>query len=161
MKIGDIVFVRGKGIVGSIVKYATKSKYSHVALAVSEKHVVEIDWKYDVRIRELEHLNYDIYSLNRDLTIEEEISIINFVYSLLGRKYDFLKIVSLILELTFKARGKLLFNNKNKLICSDIIDLAFQNIGVDLVPDHKEQDVTPQELCLSRDLIFIESVDLN
>lgn len=160
IKTGDIILVNGTSIVSRIIKFITKSKYSHVALAISDSHVVEIDWKYRVQVRTIQHKHFDVYRLNRDLTTEEIFMLLNYSYSLIGLKYDFLKIFSLLIEIIFKKRGKRLFNNPKKLICSDIVDSGYKRIGVDLVSNFNEQDTTPDDISKSNFIVFVESVKL-
>lgn len=160
IEIGDVLLVKGKGLVSFLVKLFTRSKYSHVALAVSNNRVIEIDWKYRLQIRSIEHEEYDVYRLNRGLTNEETFIILSYVYSLIGSKYDFSKIFSLVFEILFSRRGKRIFDNPNKFICSDIIDSAYQKIGVDLVPHYADQDTTPDDLSKSKMLVMVGSYSI-
>lgn len=157
IKTGDVLLVKGNGVISKLIKLVTRSKYSHVSLAISDTYVIEIDWKYRLQIRPIEYKSFDVYRLNRDLTNEDLFKMLDYAYSLIGTKYDFSKIVSLFFEMIFGKRGKMLFNNPSKYICSDIVDLAYQQIGIDLVEKYGEQDVTPDDISKSKQLRFIYS----
>lgn len=161
MKIGDVILVRGRGIISLLIRLVTRSKYSHVALALSDKHVLEIDWKYRLKINEIHYNHYDIYRFYRELNHDEIFKLLNFAYSVIGTKYDFKQIFSLFLEYTFNIKSDYLFNNPKKLICSDVVDLAYKEIGVDLIPNKEYQNVTPHDVSTSPKLKKIESVDLS
>lgn len=157
MKAGDIVLVKRKTPISLLVRLLTNSKYSHVALAVSETYVLEIDIKYNLRIRKMSYTCYDVYRLKRELSLTEEARLLQYAYSLVGKKYDFLRIFSLLIELSLHLRGHKIFNDPNRLICSDLIDSSYKQINVDLLPQYTDQDTTPHDISQSPELHIVES----
>lgn len=157
MKAGDIILVKGKNPISLLVRFFTNSVYSHVALAISENYVLEIDATYTLQIRKNNYTCYDVYRLKRELLPSELSTLLRYAHSLIGKKYDFMRIFSLVFELSLHLRGKKIFDDSNKLICSDLIDSSYKQINVDLIPQYKHQDTTPVDISKSQELFKAES----
>jgi hypothetical protein len=65
----DILFYKGNSLISHLIEKQTHSPYSHVAMVLDDKHIIEIDRNYNLRIN---HINYssksfDIYRLKEEL----------------------------------------------------------------------------------------------
>jgi uncharacterized protein YycO len=140
MQACDVVFFRGKGIVGSLISWFTQSPYSHVGLAIDGAHIIQayrfvqtgiVPFEYDPSI-------HRVYRL--DLTEQQKKDILYYAVSIIGTEYDYWQLIGLL----FNKRG--LFDSANKLICSEVIDKAFYYAGVPRKGNLPIGDVTPGEL---------------
>lgn len=132
MKAGDILFVRGNSLVSKTIRLFDKGDFTHVAIAMSETHILEAQYYTKTRITPIYFDNYEIVDvgLNGD-------EVLRFGVNLTGKWYDYLQILSFML----KHRR----NNPNHLICSELVATVLFGLGV--VEDYSEvRDLTPNEL---------------
>lgn len=151
----DILFHQGTSPIAKIIKAFTGSPYSHVGLILDDKHIVEINWSYKLKIRHIKYpdSNFQIYRLKTSLTNEQQDQIYTYMYSTLDSKYDFKEILSIVLYRLFKIKPK---NNIKKFVCSSWINECFKSCGVVL----NENDlVSPKDL-ISEKLQLIEYRDI-
>ncbi len=146
MRAGDILLVRGNGLASKLIKAITHSEYSHVALAISDTDIIEIDVFKKVSIHPNSYLDYDLVHVY-NLTDTQRDSVIAYALAQLDLQYDYIQLMGLLIEILFHARSYL--NSKNRLICSELIDLAFLSQGVDLVPWKDPGNVTPEDIAES------------
>lgn len=116
---GDILFVRGKGIISDLVRFFDNGEFSHVAMAVTNCSIIEAQYFTKSRITSVYFDDYEIVRLN--LSEKQRQEVINISPSLVGKWYDYIQILSYILK------GN--FNNPNHLICSEIIARILFLIG--------------------------------
>ena len=134
MRAGDIVFVRGTSAISTAVRYFDPGEFSHVAIAVSETHILEAQWYTKTRITNFYFNNYQIIDLN--LTEEERDYIVHAGIQLVGKWYDYKQILGVVLRNPS--------NNPNYLICSEIIASLLSQIGK---YEYKEViDLNPNQL---------------
>jgi hypothetical protein len=152
--IGDVVFFKkDTSFISRIIAKMTKSEYSHVGLVVAydeltkEATIIESDRFVNTRINRiiLDDKKYVVYTTG-DKSKEQEDKILKYAYRHLGVKYDYFQILGLFISLLFKGEVNRYFNSANKLICSELIDLAYYTSGVKRDNSIKLGDVTPQEL---------------
>lgn len=145
MKTGDIVFFRGTSPISRLIRFFTKSEYTHVALAIGDKTIIEADRFVNTRIREIQPSEvYEIYRVE-DMTelMRRRIAVIAPMF--VGYEYDYLQIFGVALRMIF-SRKQNFFNRSNKFICSELIDEVFHNSGVPRKNTRPVGDVTPVEL---------------
>jgi hypothetical protein len=128
MRPGDIVFVKGKGLVSRIIRFFDKGKYTHVAIAVSSNKVIESQRFVKTRIVEMEYEDYDIVQL--DLTPSERTAIVVASHRLLGTRYDYLQIGWHLLKKLFGLKDNYEGNNPNTLICSELVSRSLYMAGI-------------------------------
>ncbi|MDQ0976604.1 hypothetical protein QFZ31_006656 [Neobacillus niacini] len=134
MKAGDIIFVRGTGIISRLVRFFDKGKFSHVAIAVSDTHVIEADWYMRSNIVEFHYEDYEIVSLNLTDNQRQHIPLTAIKYE--GKMYDYIQVLGYI----FKSR----LNNPRHLICSELVYNILSEVGY--INDASLRDITPNEL---------------
>jgi len=134
MKAGDIVFVRGNSIVSKVIRLFDKGRFSHVAIAVSDTHVLETNWNMTSRIVEFSYTDFELVRL--ELTDEQRRRVPAIAKSLEGRMYDYLQVLAFI----FKSR----LNNPRYFICSELVYYVLSHIGYPMTEGL--EDATPNEL---------------
>lgn len=134
MKAGDVVFVRGTSLISKIIRFFDKGEFSHVAIAVNETEVIEINWNIKSEIVPFYYKDYEIVRL--DLTEYQRDQILPIARSLEGRWYDYLQILG------FFFNGK--FNDPRKFICSELVYIILSKVR--FITDKRIKDYTPNEL---------------
>lgn len=166
---GDIILVHGEHVFSELIQNVTDSFYSHAALCVDEKDIVEM-------------LRYGlVYGPNRFVKGKSAYVVLrhkNFIHSSRAQvreltnkmagcieeirsappKYDFMEIIRLGMVLIGK-KGKNLFRGAKgysqeqllqvgeSLICSALVDKLYQCSGIDLLPDKAgPRSTTPADL---------------
>lgn len=150
--IGDVIFFKkNDSFISRVIAYFTKSEYTHVGLIVNYDEstnivtIIESNRFVDTRINmiELDQQKHEIYTL--DKSQDETDRIIKYAYQTVGMKYDYLQILGLLISLLFDTEYRF-FDRKNKLICSELIDLSYYKAGTKRDADMSLGNITPQEL---------------
>jgi uncharacterized protein YycO len=127
------------------ISEVTKSPYVHSALAVDSKTLIEANGFIKTREFPLSsETGFDVYRIE-GLTGDQKSKIVNYAKSKIGTKYDYEKIVGLLIRFeifpTFKG-----FNEAGHFICSGLLDEAFLDGGVQRKNQNFENDLAPCEL---------------
>lgn len=151
MKKGDIVFAQGKGLIGKTIRFFDKGKFSHVAIAVSDKHVIEADYDTSVAITVFDPREYSyIEIIDLNLTEDERNKVVDIGIKYIGRRYDYLQLIWYVFKKIFRLKGRNLFNNPKNMICSELVWRILDEMGVikelDLNGIHYGIDLTPNQL---------------
>jgi hypothetical protein len=144
MKAGDIIFVRGSSPLSKLVRFFDEGRFSHVAIAVSDKHVFEANWYIKATIREFHFKDYEIVDLG--LTDEERKIITTESFSLIGKWYDFNQIIWYMVMRFLNIKGSNIFNSPNMLICSEAIYDLLKKVRKSHLVEGLSIDVTPNKL---------------
>lgn len=134
MRAGDIIFVQGTSLISRLVRLVDKGKFSHVAIAVSETHVIETNWNMKSKIVEFHYEDFELVRLQLSDNQRDSVPAIALNYE--GKWYDYLQVLSYI----FQSR----LNNPRHLICSELVYNVLSEVGY--VNDELYSDVTPNEL---------------
>jgi Orthopoxvirus protein of unknown function (DUF830). len=147
-QVGDIVLYKGNGIVSKLVKFFTKSEYTHVSMLISSNHIIEANWykKSNIVRFEYDENTIEVYRIKGGLDYTKQIAIIQHSYDFLNKKYDYKQIFWYIYEYFFGKKNKNIFNSNQRLICSELVDKAYLSIGIDLVDFRKDGNVTPADI---------------
>jgi hypothetical protein len=146
LKPGDVILVEGKQRFSKAIKYLTQSNWSHSAIYIGDKKLIEADLKEGVRIIPLqEYMEYHTRICRPKNLTEADLDIVlNFVKSKIGSKYD-TKHVSDLFKIALNPRLNLRrvlirlgSSDPKKVICSSLIADAFQSIHYPIVPIKKE-----------------------
>lgn len=139
MKFGDLIFVKGNNFFSKCVKWRTNSKYSHVGFVIDEFHIAEINWYYGFKIRHIKYNknNFDVYRYKYELTHRQKQEMKKYIHSCLNQKYDFREIFRILFS------TKNLKDNKNKIVCSEILYDIFKSCDIEL---NQKEYSSPQDL---------------
>ncbi|MBJ7935647.1 hypothetical protein FNE59_14415 [Bacillus thuringiensis] len=150
LQTGDIVLVKGNTpIISRLIRWVTSSDYTHVGMIIADDLILEIDINKDLAIRPMKHEVYDIYRYTKGLTSEQRTKIIkqSIRRAKLNKGYDWRHIISFALQKLFRTSR--VFEEANKVVCSEIVDNIYNDIGIDLIPNCEDGDVTPGQLAAS------------
>ncbi len=152
---GDVLLVEGDRRVSTAIKYLTQSTWSHAALYVGDAiHMAGGDSKYSLIEVDLEHgvigvplAKYADFNTRicrpAGLSTEDRQSVIDFVVSHLGYKYDMRNVIDLLRYLfprppvPMHYRRRLLSfgsGDPTRAICSTLIAQAFQLVRYPILP---------------------------
>lgn len=119
MQTGDILLIKGKGILSSAVRFVDKGKYTHVAIALTETKILEAQYFTRSRIISNPYKDYDIIRL--DLSNVDKQDILKLAVELSGSWYDYKKIIGILLRKPW--------DNPNTMICSELIGIMLYHLG--------------------------------
>lgn len=136
MRPGDLIFVRGKGLVVKPIKLVTRSKYSHVCGYVKKDLFIGVQdfrkTRYEV-LKRYEGVS-DVYTCDI-LTSWQRAMIVTYAKSELGSRYDYLLLGWEAVRYLFGIT--LPYSRNGKRICSTLWADAYRTAGVDLCPGVK------------------------
>lgn len=137
MKPYDIVFFQNDSIISKIIKWFTKSQYSHVGILTYDLNVV-----FDIQLvgrstyRKIKNRDkIDIYRLNAEV---DENQALSWIMNHGNLKYDLGEIVKIV----FNKKTR---DDDNKFICSTLV-LDFIRNCTDMKVDENLYIVSPQDL---------------
>ena len=156
--IGDVIFFRKENtFISSVIAKVTNSEFTHVGLIIGYDEatkvatIIESNRFVDTRIDriELDELRHVVYTTG-DKSQSQIDRILEYANRTIGIKYDYLQIIGFLFTFMFKSHGRKWFsrwfNSKNKLICSELIDLVYYKAGIKRNNVIDLGNVTPQEL---------------
>ncbi|WP_152619486.1 C40 family peptidase [Cohnella kolymensis] len=144
MKIGDIIFVRSSSPFSWLIRWLTRSEYSHCAIYLTEKKIIEADALKRVKISKNRY--HDCPSVDLCLNDNEKVRLVEYLINQIGKPYDYKQIAGLFLRLIGLSKKQNLWDSVNSVICSELIDRGYGSIGRDLLPDRLDGDCTPADL---------------
>lgn len=153
---GDVIFFKKTdSIITETIADITHSDYTHVGLMIDDRLMIESNGFIRTRIIPLE-LVTDQYEVHRipSLTDEQKRKIIDFAICQVGTKYDYEKILGLLIRFEFLRKFKG-FDEANRFICSELVDLAFHAGDVPRHTQSQLGNVSPSELFCYYDFEFI------
>lgn len=160
LQTGDILLHKGKRWTSRIIKWFTKSPYTHVAIAYDENRIFEIDINKKLSVYKLDtSLEYEVYRVKGGLSKETKCLLRN---KMIERKiqmkgYDWAMLFSLGLSKMFKK--PILLDMKNHVICSEIVDMLYGEIGIDLVSDAILGHIVPSDIINSDEIECLGTIN--
>ncbi|MDR4281821.1 hypothetical protein FO523_22500, partial [Bacillus subtilis KCTC 1028 = ATCC 6051a] len=95
-----------------------------------------------------EYSYYEILDLG--LSSEQQEKVVEISKAYIGKKYDYAQIFGYIIKNLFHLKGKILFNNPNNLICSELVFNVLDHLGITndlgITGEVRGIDLTPNEL---------------
>ena len=149
-----VVLFKSKGFFQSLIKWQTRSKYSHAAILTSDGVLIEAttpggvraiaDWKQtpDAEIFKVE--GFGGYWGQRR---EDENKAIAFLSEQIGKPYDYLMVARFVSRLQESRR------TSGKWFCSELVFAAMQKADITLLRDTEPWEVSPGLLARSPLLI--------
>lgn len=145
IKKGDVVLCKAKGLLGYAIKLYTKTDYSHALFAISDNQLIEA-WGTRVRIvpkSDIEKRDYDVYRYKWGLSNDQLLTMTDYAASQVGVSYDWSQLFGYLRYGLKKDNG---WNTPNEMICSELVDNIFLAADIDLMPNKKMGDMTPDDL---------------
>ena len=108
-----VIFYSGDSLISRLIKWRTRSKYSHVAIEL-DGHVYESSACLGVTKTKHGNSQYDyVEHFDIHITPDQKTILIDFLEAQIGKGYDY----SLILSIALNTMG----NNMGKWICSELV----------------------------------------
>ena len=154
IKAGNLIFVRDETFLSWIIRTITKSYYNHIAILISETEVLEalpngvfITPLSSYEDREFSHkLEYRIFEVD-GMTKEQVYKVIEFSKKEVGKKYDFLQLVSIYFFYLFGIPKKYEpIDVTEAWICSELVAEAFEYAGIKFSNDINSDNMTPKDI---------------
>ena len=125
MKRGDVLFFGSRTWISSLIRWTLKSRYSHVAVALSDDLVFEADWD-GVHTHKMTKYPQSLFWHKAVTVFDSKEDIEDFIKGLLseeGKPYDYLQVVNLVFNRIFHISrcNDVLLNSANRFICSELI----------------------------------------
>jgi len=148
---GDIILFRGKSFISRGIRFFTKSKWNHAALALDGSYLMEstsAGVEKNSIIKLLKKSEAFCILRDSDLAVSDVELIKSKAYSLLYENYDFLQLISMAPYFALRAIGInapfLVFNSRTKMICSELCYVSYLAAGIKL--GNKAKLVSPESL---------------
>lgn len=152
LETGDILLFKSNSLYSKLISWFTKSKYTHVAIALSEHLIIEANFRVSIN-PVINCKNYDVFRIKGGLSEIQKLRMYKFLIKQNKKIYDFLQIIGYIIMALFGGYNKL--NSPHYVICSELADIAYNFIDYDIRKDIKLGDVTPADIAKSKLLIKV------
>jgi hypothetical protein len=152
--IGDIGLVRGSGLAGRLIRWATRSPYAHAFLYVgdhAEGDLIEGD-PHGVRYNRTSRYSDILWltNLSAGLTDVQRTTIVYYATQHLGIPYSWIDDAEIGFTDVFGWAPRWMrrrLRSDRTLMCSQLCDLAYHEAGVDLFKDGRPAGaVSPADL---------------
>jgi hypothetical protein len=159
IKNGDVFMYKGKKIFSRLIRWLTKSPYSHAGIAVwwNERLMVMEAVMRGVRVAPLsrniyQHKgNIEWFSCKKEIAEEDRLRMVIFAQEELGKSYARWKAVLFGLKVLFKRdlNKKDELRMENKLFCSQYVAQIYNSIGLDLKKNREDRFMSPGDIARS------------
>lgn len=142
----DILLFQGNEFISRLIRWGTKSRYSHVGVCLSSDELIEAVVKGVRRIKaeDLENKAFDVYRVKEEFNKE---GVTDFLKKKVGSKYDIPGVIFLgLLKLLHMFGVRVLSNKwqkKEDYFCSELCYEAYnKGGGIDIVPNITAAEIT-------------------
>jgi hypothetical protein len=156
---GDVLMFKGKYRSSFLIKWLTKSPYSHAGIAVwwNERLMIMEAVMSGVRVAPLsrniyQHKgNVEWFSCKKEISEEDRHKMIIFAQEELGKSYARWKAVLFGVKVLFKRdlSEKDELRMENKLFCSQYVAQIYNSIGLDLKKNREDRFMSPGDIAKS------------
>jgi hypothetical protein len=154
--VGDVLLFRGRGLISQLIRWVTRSPYSHVGLVfLFEERVFCIE-AVGVGVRLIliselmrrYHGGIDYYEVH-DPSPEQRHGAIAFCFAQLGKLYDRPGIFRFLIAIVFNRKPAV--REDQEWFCSELVAAAYRAQGFPLAPESAAY-TSPADLALSPEL---------
>ena len=147
-----ILLYRGRSIISRLIRFQTRSKYSHVAVMMDDGSAYEA-WQVG-GVRHIDspfdgHKKGTIIDVYRILEPFDSLAVQEFIQLQLNAKYDF----SSVLRFVSRRHAK----NNNKWFCSELALEAFSAGNLELL-NAESGEMSPRDVSISPLLMFEKTI---
>lgn len=129
IKTGSLIFIHGKGLIPDAIEYFDKGSFSHVCFSFPSDTVFETQYLVNTRIISNPYSESEMTVVDLGLSNEQVNKLINVSFSYLKDKYDIKQLFGILLFDLFKVNTNSKWNDKHKLICSELVLDVLHDIG--------------------------------
>lgn len=145
--IGSVGFVHGRGLLDRTIEFFDNGEFNHCFIFLNDEKIVESQYFINTRIIDNPYKYSELTILNLNLTEEQQQNLIKYAPTYLKDKYDLLQILGIFLHDTLGLPTNVTWNNKHKLICSELCVDLLNSIGYISDEDYKDLvNATPNSL---------------
>lgn len=158
----DVLLYKGAGFTSQLIRWGTKSSYSHVAQVVEPQISLAIESNTGhqsgvraIDLRKLPEAEIDVFRIKPEFSFDSD-KVISFLVAHLGADFDYpgviwlgvLKGLSVLTGLQYQPYNQ--FQKEKDYFCSELCYEAFKEGGLDIVPEVDEADITsPADIAAS------------
>ncbi len=154
--VGDLILVKGRGLISDVIEDVEQSPYSHTAGYVGPNEVMEAQGFEPTGYATLDKYRgmADVFRCNT-ATPKQKAKILAYVHSQAGGHYDYLLLLWELIR--YKLHILLPYKEPSRAkICSGLWAAAYRKAGIDLCPGIKYP--SPADLANSRLLVKVGSI---
>jgi hypothetical protein len=159
IKNGDVLMFKGKYRSSFLIKWLTKSPYSHAGIAVwwNERLMIMEAVMRGVSVAPLSRNiyqhngNVEWFTCKKEISEEDRLKMVIFAQEELGKSYAKWKAVLFGLKVLFKRdlSKKDELRMENKLFCSQYVAQIYNSIGLDLKKNREDRFMSPGDIARS------------
>lgn len=150
-----ILLFRGRGLIASLIKFQTRSEYSHAAICLGDSRVVEATYVKGVNTSPtLTGFKGAVDTFEVETTPTQDAVIEQFLVQQVGKLYD------LTMCIRFFTRKQATRKTKGRWFCSELVFAAFQAAGIDLFKQTEPWAVSPGMLARSPLMKLVGSIKI-
>lgn len=144
MIVGDVMLMRGKGILSWLIRYFSKGNYSHCACYIGHGLCVESSF-WGVQVNQTtKHEEYDVY-YRPDATPEQLQDAVGWMLNRVGAGYDFMGFFGIFRSIVLRKKSNP-WDDKSRYWCSELLADGYINAGINIEVEHDTWKVSPQGL---------------
>lgn len=144
--LGDIIFVKTSSPISWLIRKVSGGKFSHICISMNDENTVilEADVFQRLSVKRNPYTSYQVVDV--DMSDSQRLQLLYFILGKYGAKYDYYYVLGMGLKLLGLVKDSVGFDRRNRWMCSEIIDEAFKHVGIDLIPNKTDGNVSPSEL---------------
>jgi uncharacterized protein YycO len=152
----QIAFYKGNSFIGRGIRFFSRGGYSHVAIRLNDGRIIESYPFHGVRIRnslheKIRNTQIDVYNI--PTTPKQDEIIKSFLANQIGKKYDYRALLGFLFYVTKEKRRQ-----RNKWICSELVFIAFQKAGINLLERVDAWKISPTMLSFNTKMEYDFSI---
>jgi hypothetical protein len=165
MRDADVLLFKGSGWVSNIIKWKTKSAYSHAGLVAwwGDRLMVLEAVGNGVRATPISYNlqkysgGIDYYRCTIELSDPLRQSMLSFAQQQLGKEYSFRRLVGFFFKLILNKPLEQCESAKvpSTFFCSEYVAEVYEHAGCDLVLERSSQYTSPDKLACTEKLEFV------
>lgn len=128
-QIGDIGFVHGHSLIDRTIEFFDNGLFNHTFVYLNNDKIVESQYFVNTRIIDNPYKDSELIILHLNLTDEQQKKLIQVVPTYLKDKYDLLQIFGIFIHDILNIPTNVTWNNKHRLICSELCVDVLHSIG--------------------------------
>lgn len=153
---GDLILLKNDSILSRIIKFFSKSEYSHVAVYLEDGFVIESDWGgvQISHLRKYKSVEYDVY-YHAKMDKDKAEMLTQWMLGQVGSRYDYGGIFGILLNklgLTKKNH----WDDKASYWCCELVADAYLNVGLKVCAREETWLVSPGDLANCKEFILLE-----
>jgi hypothetical protein len=148
-----IALFKNRSIISSLIKWQTRSEYSHAAILLDDKLIEAKEFDGVQVVHKLEvgkKCSVDIYEV--EVSESQRTAIVDFLANQIGKGYDYTMVIR------FLTRQQESRKSSGKWFCSELVFAAFEKAGITLLNNVEPWEVSPALLSITTEMVLVEQI---